>query len=31
MEDELLRLEEEFTQAIVENDPEAVERFVAED
>lgn len=31
MEEELLRLEEEFTQAIVQNDPEAIGRFVADD
>jgi ketosteroid isomerase-like protein len=30
-EEELLKLEKEFTQAIVKNDPEAIERFVADD
>jgi len=30
-EEELLKLEREFTEAIVANDPEAIERFVADD
>jgi ketosteroid isomerase-like protein len=30
-EEQLLRLEKEFTQAIVKNDPEGIERFVADD
>ena len=30
-EEELLKLEKEFTEAIVANDPEAIERFVADD
>ena len=31
MEEDLLKLEEEFTRAIVQNDPEAIGRFVADD
>jgi ketosteroid isomerase-like protein len=31
MEEELLKLEKEFTQAIVKNDPEAIGRFVTDD
>ena len=31
MEEELLKLEEAFAQAIVKNDPEAIGRFVADD
>jgi hypothetical protein len=31
MEEELLKLEKAFAEAIVKNDPEAIERFVAED
>jgi ketosteroid isomerase-like protein len=31
MEEELLKLEEQFTAAIVRNDPEAIERFVTDD
>ncbi len=31
MEQDLLKLEEEFTRAIVQNDPEAIGRFVADD
>lgn len=31
MEEDFLKLEKEFTQAIVKNDPEAIERFVADD
>ena len=31
MEEDLLKLEKEFGQAIVANDPEAIERFVADD
>ena len=30
-EEELLKLEKEFANAIVKNDPEAIERFVADD
>jgi hypothetical protein len=30
-EEDLLKLEKQFTQAIVKNDPEAIERFVADD
>jgi ketosteroid isomerase-like protein len=31
MEEELLKLEKAFAEAIVKNDPEAIERFVADD
>ena len=31
LEEELLKLEKEFTQAIVKNDPEAIGRFVTDD
>ena len=31
MEQDLLKLEEEFTRAIMQNDPEAIGRFVADD
>lgn len=31
VEEELSKLEKEFTEAIVANDPEAIERFVADD
>lgn len=31
IEEELLKLEKEFAEAIVKNDPEAIERFVADD
>jgi len=31
MEEELSKLEKEFTQAIVKNDPEAIERFISDD
>ena len=30
-EEELLKLEKQFAAAIVKNDPEAIERFVADD
>jgi uncharacterized protein YbcI len=31
MEQELSKLEKEFTQAIVKNDPDTIERFIADD
>jgi ketosteroid isomerase-like protein len=31
MEEELLKLEEQFAEAIIKNDPEAIERFVTDD
>jgi ketosteroid isomerase-like protein len=31
MEEEVLEVEKDFAQAIVKNDPEAIERFVADD
>ena len=31
MEEELLKVEKEFVDAIVKNDPEAIERFVTDD